>query len=77
MFNDVNEVEHSNEYINIKLSDKTKIILDRKNSMKKLEILFEFLKKIDYNISIYKYINLTIPNQIIVKEKYKTIWIII
>ncbi len=73
LFNDVNEVEHSNEYINIKLSDKTKIILDRKNSMKKLEILFEFLKKIDYNISIYKYINLTIPNQIIVKEKYKTI----
>ena len=73
LFNDVNEVEHSNEYINIKLRDKTKIILDRKSPMKKLEILFEFLKKIDYNISIYKYINLTIPNQIIVKEKYKTI----
>ena len=73
LFNYINEIEYSNERIYLKINNKTKIIIDRKHSIEKLDVLFEFMKKINNNITLYKYIDLTIPNQIIVKEKHKTI----
>ena len=73
LFSYINEVKYIDDDIHLNMDNKTKIILSRKKSMSELDILFEFMSKINNNISIYKYIDLTTRNQIIVKEKQKTI----
>jgi cell division septal protein FtsQ len=67
----INEIQLKNEKINIVLNNKTTIKLRDRDIDKNLNILFSFINTIQSkkNISSYKYIDLTIRDQVIVKDK--------
>ena len=66
----INHIVINNDEINIHLSSKTKIIINTNKTKNELAILFEFIDNISETkkITSYKYIDLTVKNQIIVKE---------
>jgi len=71
LFSTINEFQYGNTKINIILNNKTKIKLNESNAINELNILFSFIKTIQnvQDLSSYKYIDLTVKNQIITKEK--------
>tara|TARA_B100000579_G_scaffold298482_1_gene248566 strand:- start:161 stop:871 length:711 start_codon:yes stop_codon:yes gene_type:complete len=66
----INHIVINNDEINIHLSSKTKIIINTNKTKNELAILFEFIDNISESkkITSYKYIDLTVKDQIIVKE---------
>ena len=66
----INHIELNNEEINIHLSSKTKITINSNKTENDLAILFEFIDNISEikKITSYQYIDLTVKDQIIVKE---------
>ena len=66
----INHIVINNDEINIHLSSKTKIIINTNKTKSELAILFEFIDNISESkkITSYKYIDLTVKDQIIVKE---------
>lgn len=66
----INHIELNHEEINIHLSSKTKITLNKNKTENDLAILFEFIDNISEikKITSYRYIDLTVKDQIIVKE---------
>ena len=71
LYNDINEIKLKDEYMFMIISNNTIIKFQRDDIENNMLKLIEFISEIsDYaSISSYKYINLTIPNQIIVKDK--------
>ena len=70
-YNDINEIKLKDNNMFLIIKNNTIIKLRRDNIENNMLKLIEFVKEINnYNsIKSYKYINLSIPNQIIVKEK--------
>ena len=70
-YNDINEIKLKDNNLFLIIKNNTIIKLRRDNIENNMLKLIEFIKEINnYNsIKSYKYINLSIPNQIIVKEK--------
>ena len=66
----INHIVMNNDEINIHLSSNTKIIINTNKTKNELAILFEFIDNISESkkITSYKYIDLTVKDQIIVKE---------
>ena len=66
----INHIVMNNDEINIHLSSNTKIIINTNKTKSELAILFEFIDNISESkkITSYKYIDLTVKDQIIVKE---------
>jgi len=71
LYKSIKEIKVSDNYIYFIIQDNTMIKLSNTNLENNIYKLIEFVKMIGdrKRISSYKYINLSIPNQIIVKEK--------
>ena len=71
LYSKIHSIYYENLNFNLILENKTKIKLSKENIVKELEVLFSFINTIKNikEISSYKYIDLTIKNQIIAKEK--------
>ena len=67
----INEIQFKHQKINIFLNNKTTIKLSDKDITRNLNTLFSFINTTQStkNISSYKYIDLTIKDQVIVKDK--------
>ena len=78
LFSIINEIQfRDDQKIYIYLNNKTKIKLNSKNITRNLNVLFSFINTTQNSkeLSSYKYIDLTINDQVIVKEKKIKIWI--
>jgi len=73
-YNSINEIIISEDITTIKIEKGTKIKLNNSNKMNNTLKLLSFLETIKNNkkITDYKYVDLTIPQQIIVKENKKS-----
>jgi len=71
LFNSINEIIIKSEFSYIIIDDKTKVKLSKSNIENNTYKLIQFINDIKdkNNINTYKYINVSIPNQIIVKER--------
>ena len=72
-FNTINEINISEEIVTFKIDSGTKIKMSKPHDINSVYKLLSFLRTIknNKNISDYKYVDLTIPKQIIVKENNK------
>ncbi len=72
-YNIINEIKVQNEMIFLEIDKGTKIKINKSSSCNDIYKLLSFLKTIKNNkdITDYKYVDLTIPKQIIVKENKK------
>ena len=70
LYNSINEIKLKDNYMFL-IIDNTVVKIQRNNIKNNMIKLIEFIEetKTYKNINSYKYINLTIPNQIIVKDK--------
>ena len=73
-YNSINEIVVSENITTIKIEKGTKIKIDNSNDLNNTLKLLSFLETIKNNkeITDYKYVDLTIPQQIIVKENKKS-----
>jgi len=67
LYHSLMEIKYDENYMNFILDNDTKIKINKSNALKETNILLTFIETVK-NISKYKYIDLTINNQIIVKE---------
>ena len=72
-YNSLNEIKVQNETILLEIDNGTKIKINQSSDYNDIYKLLSFLKTIknNKNITDYKYVDLTIPKQIIVKENKK------
>ena len=73
LFDKLNEINFSNDKITLIMNDNTKIIFAKNNHLNNLKKFIEFHNQIiiekGINLETFKYIDVSIPNQIIVKNK--------
>ena len=73
LFDKLNEINFSNHKITLTMDDNTKIIFAKNNYLNNLKKFIEFHNQIiigkGINLETFKYIDVSIPNQIIVKNK--------
>ena len=71
LYNQLNELIYQNNLITLLFNNQTKVKIDKTNYKKGLMKFFSFVNQIsgNNNLKIYKYIDLSIDNQIIVNEK--------
>lgn len=73
LFDKLNEINFSNHKITLTMDDNTKIIFAKNNYLNDLKKFIEFHNQIiigkGINLETFKYIDVSIPNQIIVKNK--------
>ena len=76
LYNQLNELIYQNNQITLLFNNHTKVKIDKDDYQKGLVKFFSFISQIsdNNNLKIYKYIDLSIDNQIIVKEKKIKIW---
>ena len=71
LYNDISEVIIRDDSMTLITDEYTKIIVSERLLTKQLDVLYSFQKTIDHikNINDYVYIDLSVKNKIIVKEK--------
>ena len=73
LFDKLNEINFSSHKITLTMDDNTKIIFAKNNYLNDLKKFIEFHNQIiigkGINLETFKYIDVSIPNQIIVKNK--------
>ena len=71
VYNQLNELIYEDNYISLIFNNHTKVKINKNNYKKDLMKFYSFINQIinTENISIYEYIDLSISNQIIVKER--------
>ena len=71
LYNQLNELIYQNNQITLLFNNHTKVKIDKTDYQKGLIKFFSFINQIsgNNNLKIYKYIDLSIDNQIVVKEK--------
>ena len=73
LFDKLNEINFSNDKITLTMNDNTKIIFTKNNYLNDLKKFIEFHNQIiiekGISLETFKYIDVSIPNQIIVKNK--------
>ena len=71
LFNSIKEIIIKSEFSYIIINDKTEVKLNKNNIENDTYKLIQFINEIKdkKNINAYKYVNVSIPNQIIVKER--------
>jgi len=70
LFDKINEIKFKNEYMLLIVNDTT-VKINRYKMINNISKLIQFVNETNNHkqINTYKYINLAIPNQIIVKDK--------
>ena len=71
VYNQLNELIYEDNFISLIFNNHTKVKINKDNYKKDLMKFYSFINQIinTENISIYEYIDLSISNQIIVKER--------
>ena len=75
IYNQLNELIYEDGFISLIFNNHTKVKINKNNYTKDLIKFYSFINQIvnTENISIYEYIDLSISNQIIVKERKRKI----
>jgi len=75
IYNQLNELIYEDSFISLIFNNHTKVKINKNNYTKDLMKFYSFINQIvnTENISIYEYIDLSISNQIIVKERKRKI----
>ena len=71
IYNQLNELIYEDSFISLIFNNHTKVKINKNNYTKDLIKFYSFINQIvnTENINIYEYIDLSISNQIIVKER--------
>ena len=75
IYNQLNELIYEDSFISLIFNNHTKVKINKNNYTKDLIKFYSFINQIvnTENINIYEYIDLSISNQIIVKERKRKI----
>ena len=75
IYNLLNELIYEDSYVSLIFNNHTKVKINKNNYAKDLIKFYSFINQIvnTENINIYEYIDLSISNQIIVKERKRKI----
>ena len=75
IYNQLNELIYEDSFISLIFNNHTKVKINKNNYTKDLMKFYSFINQIvnTENISVYEYIDLSISNQIIVKERKRKI----